>query len=153
MSLLLYILITVNWTHVNYFLFHLLFLLHLFIHSSPLFCTFSSVVRQMPGYNSPRLGTARTLPNFLCCSMYCLFFYRCLCIIIVMYSLMQLPWLRFFCAFSSIVRQMPGYNSPSRGMACTLPNFLCCSMYCLFLYRLCLKVYCTTATGWQPNCS
>jgi hypothetical protein len=26
----------------------------------------------MPGYNSPRRGTARTLPKFLCCSMYCL---------------------------------------------------------------------------------
>jgi len=21
------------------------------------------------------------------------------------------------------------------------------------MYRLCLNVYCTTATGWQPNCS
>ena len=34
---------------------------------------FSLVVRQMPGYNSPRRGTARTLPKFLCCSVYCLF--------------------------------------------------------------------------------
>ena len=25
---------------------------------------------------------------------------------------------------------------------------LCCSMYCL-----CVNVYCTAATGWQPNCS
>jgi len=25
---------------------------------------------------------------------------------------------------------------------------LCRSMYCL-----CVNVYCTTATGWQPNCS
>jgi hypothetical protein len=33
---------------------------------------FSSVVRQMPGYNYPRRGTARTLPKLLC-SMYCLF--------------------------------------------------------------------------------
>jgi hypothetical protein len=28
------------------------------------------------------------------------------------------------------------------------PNKLCCSMYCL-----CVNVYCTTATGCQPNCS
>jgi hypothetical protein len=50
---------------------------------------------------------------------------------------------------------MPGYNSPSRGTARTLPNFLycsqilccaqilCCSMYCLFcvvLYCLCVNV-------------
>ena len=27
----------------------------------------------MPGYNSPRWGTVRNLPKFLCCSMYCLF--------------------------------------------------------------------------------
>jgi hypothetical protein len=25
---------------------------------------------------------------------------------------------------------------------------LCCSVYCL-----CVNVYCTAATGWQPNCS
>jgi hypothetical protein len=31
---------------------------------------FSSVVRQMSGYNPQRRGTARTLPKFLCCSMY-----------------------------------------------------------------------------------
>jgi hypothetical protein len=43
---------------------------------------------------------------------------------------MRLPWLRFFHAFSSVVRQMPGYNYPRRGMACTLPKLLCCSMYC-----------------------
>jgi hypothetical protein len=62
-----------------------------------------------------------------------------LCIPIV-----PLPWLRFFRAFSSVVRQMPGYNSPSRGRARTLPNFLycsqilCCSMYCLFCVFLCI---------------
>ena len=48
-----------------------------------------------------------------------------LCILIV-----RLPWLKFFCAFSSVVRQMPGYNLPRWGMAHTLPKFLCCSMYC-----------------------
>jgi hypothetical protein len=65
------------------------------------------------------------------------------CILIV-----RLPWLRFFLAFSSVVRQMPGYNSPKRGTACTLPKFMCFSMYCLLV-----NVYCTTATGWQPNCT
>ena len=29
-----------------------------------------------------------------------------------------------------------------------IPFLLCCSMY-----YLCVNVYCTTATGWQPNCS
>ena len=32
-----------------------------------------SVVRQMAEYNSQRRATARTLPKFLCCSMYDLF--------------------------------------------------------------------------------
>jgi hypothetical protein len=40
----------------------------------------------------------------------------------------RLPWLRFFRAFSSVVRQMPGYNSPSRGTVLTLPKCLCCSL-------------------------
>jgi hypothetical protein len=64
--------------------------------------------------------------------------------------IVQLPWLRFFRAFSSVVRQMPGYNLPSRGTARTLPNFLycsqilccvkilCCSMYFLFCVVLCI---------------
>jgi hypothetical protein len=68
-------------------------------------------------------------------------------------------------AFSSVVRQMPVYNSPRRGTVRTVPIyfcvvlciFLCCSMYCLFFCRsvncLCVNVYYTTATGWQPNCS
>ena len=35
---------------------------------------------------------------------------------------------------------------------------LCCSMYCLCqlccsMYYLCVYVFCTTATGFQPNCS
>ena len=56
----------------------------------------------------------------------------CLCILIVMYVLLsifcchvptgtlRLPWLRFFRAFSSVVREMPGYNSQRRGTAWTL---------------------------------
>ena len=35
---------------------------------------------------------------------------------------LRLPWLRFFHAFSSVVRQMPGYDSQRRGTAHTLPN-------------------------------
>jgi hypothetical protein len=34
----------------------------------------------------------------------------------------RLPWLRFFRVFSSVVRQMSGYNSQRRGTARTLPN-------------------------------
>jgi hypothetical protein len=39
-----------------------------------------------------------------------------------------------------------------------LINEPCCSMYflcrlCCSMYCLCVNVYCTTATGWQPNYS
>ena len=81
----------------------------------------------------------------------------CLCIFIVPASTLHLPWLRFFRAFSSVVRQMSGCNSQIRGTARTLPNIfvlfyilfvLCRSVYCLYV-----NVYCTTANGWQSNCS
>ena len=48
-------------------------------------CFFTSVVRQMPGYNSQRQGTARTLPNLfvnsvilciVCFVSFCVFFVR-----------------------------------------------------------------------------
>jgi hypothetical protein len=93
--------------------------------------------------------------------------------------------MRFFYAFSSVVRQMPGYNQQRRGTARTLPNFcvvlcvvcvvlcivcvvLCivCVVLCIVCVVLCIVcfvsfsavfvcvyVYCTTATGWLPNCS
>jgi hypothetical protein len=61
-----------------------------------------------------------------------------LCILIV-----QLPWLRFFRAFSSVVRQMLGYNSPRRGTVRTVPiTFLCRSMYCLFFLSFCVLFVC-----------
>ena len=35
-----------------------------------------------------------------------------------------------------------------------LPKFLCCSVYCVCVcVCVCVNVYCTTATGWLPNCS
>ena len=81
------------------------------------------------------------------CSVYSVF--------IVPTSTLRLPWLRFFGAFPSVVRQMPGYNSQRRGTGRTLPISLTTlvsnprksSMYCS-----CVNVYGTTATGCQPNC-
>jgi hypothetical protein len=92
------------------------------------------------------------------------FLLLCLCILIVWLYIfivpagtLRLPWLRFFRAFSSVVRQMPGYNSQRQGTTRTLPKFLCCSMYCLIcchsVYCVHANVYCTTATVWQTNCS
>ena len=82
----------------------------------------------------------------------------CLCIFIVPAGTVRLPWLRFLCALSSVVRQMPGYNSQRWGMARTLPKKIYVSFYVLFVlccsvYCLCVNVYCTTATRWQPKCS
>ena len=43
-------------------------------------------------------------------------------VFIVPTGTLRLPWLRFLHAFSSVVRQTPGYNSQRRGTACTLPS-------------------------------
>jgi hypothetical protein len=55
--------------------------------------------------------------------------------------------MRVFRAFPSVVRQIPGYNSPRWGTPCTVPiTFLCCSMdflfFCRSVYCLCVNVYC-----------
>ena len=88
--------------------------------------------------------------NIVCLCIYCMFMY-------LPAGTLWLPWLRFFHAFSSVVRQMPGYNSQRWGTAHTLPEVfvLFCVLFVLFhsVYCLCVNVYCTTATGWQPNCS
>jgi hypothetical protein len=92
------------------------------------------------------------------------FLLLCLCILTVCLSIfimpagtIRLPWLRFFRAFSSAIRQMPGYKWQRRGTARTLPKlfvlFYVLFVLCRSVYCLCVNVYCTTATGWQPNCS
>jgi len=65
-----------------------------------------------------------------------------LCIFIVPAGTLRLPWLRLFRAFSSVVRHMPGYNQQRQGTARILPNFLCCSTYCLFCVVLCIVCVC-----------
>jgi hypothetical protein len=52
-------------------------------------------------------------------------------------------WLRFFRAFSPVVRQMPGWCPQRRGTARTLPSFfvaLCivCVALCIFCFVLCI---------------
>jgi hypothetical protein len=60
-----------------------------------------------------------------------IFLFLCLCILIVWLYIffmstgtLRLLWRRFFRAFSSFVRQMPGYTSQRRGTVRTLPKFL-----------------------------
>ena len=57
------------------------------------------------------------------CSVYFVF--------IVPNGTLRLSWLSFFRAFSSVARQLPGYNS--QRMACTLPNSLIVLFYVLFV--------------------
>jgi len=63
--------------------------------------------------------------------------YHCICICIYIYGCM-------FC--------MLMFNSINYVLLCTF-----CSVYsvslCRSVYCLCVNVYCTTATGCQPNCS
>jgi hypothetical protein len=84
------------------------------------------------------------LTNFVCvCArvsacVHAVFNHTGLCILIV-----RLPWLRFFRAFFSVVKQMPGYNSPSRGTARILPKFLYCSQnFCVVLCIVCFVSFC-----------
>ena len=65
----------------------------------------------------------RSVYFVLCCSMYCLF-----CVVLCI----------LFCVVLCIVCFVLFY----------VLFVLCRSVYCL-----CVNVYCTTATGWLPNCS
>jgi hypothetical protein len=67
--------------------------------------------------------------------------------------IVQLPWLSFFRAFSSVVRQMPGYNSPRRGTARTVSIYFCvvlciffCVSFCVLFVCKCVLYYCHRVT-------
>ena len=103
---------------------------------------------------------------FLYCFVYVYLFFLCFCLILyVMYSYcyvyvflllcifcsvysvfimptgtLQLPWLRSFRAFSSVVRQMPAYNSQRRGTASTLPKLIV--LFCVLFVCKCVLYYC-----------
>jgi hypothetical protein len=73
--------------------------------------------------------------------------YLLLCMFCFVYSVftmpigtLRLPWLRFFRAFSSIVRQMAGYNSQRRGTARTLPKLIV--LFCVLFVCKCVLYYC-----------
>jgi hypothetical protein len=127
-------------------------------------CFFFSVVRQMSGYNSQRQGTAGTFQvffNFIIMSRSVYSVY-CLCVNVYCTAATGISvhfstTLRFLCASPTVVMQMPGYNSQSRGTART-SQFVFFLSSCMFrsvysVYFLCVNVYCTAATGCQPNCS
>jgi len=93
-----------------------------------------------------------------------MYFYCYVCVFLFMFMyLHRASWhssatlTEVFPCFSSVVSQMPGYNSQRRGTARTLPKvfvlFYLKFVLCRSLYCLCVNVYCTTATEWQSNCS
>jgi len=53
---------------------------------------------------------------------------------------LRLPWLRFFRAFSSVKRQMPGHNSQKRGTARTIPHLIV--LFCVLFVCKCVLYYC-----------
>ena len=70
--------------------------------------------------------------NVMFCSVYSVF--------IVPTDTLRLPWLRFFHAFSPVVRQMPGYNSQRQGTARTFPKLIV--LFCLLFVCKCVLYYC-----------
>ena len=69
---------------------------------------------------------------YMFCSVYSVF--------IVPNAILRLPWQRFFRASSSVVRQMPGYNSQRRGTARTLPKLIV--LFCVLFVCKCVLYYC-----------
>ena len=64
-------------------------------------------------------------------------------VFIVPTGTLRLPWLRFFRAFSSVVRQMPEYNLQRRGTARTVPKLIvlfCVLFVCKFVLYYCHRV-------------
>ena len=66
------------------------------------------------------------------CSVYSIF--------IMPTGTLRLPWMRFICTFSSVVRQMPGYKSQRRGTARTLPKLIV--LFCVLFVCKCVLYYC-----------
>jgi hypothetical protein len=71
---------------------------------------------------------------------------------------LRLPWLRFFRDFSSVVRQMPGYNSQRLGTANTLPNLLFVLFFVIRVVLLSIMMFyvlfmckCTLPPGVNPT--
>ena len=74
--------------------------------------------------------------------------YKYIVSVFLFYVYVWLLWLRFFRAFSLVVRQMPGWNPQRRGTACTLPNFcvvlciVCFVSFCVLFVCICVLYYC-----------
>jgi hypothetical protein len=75
-------------------------------------------------------------------------YFYCYDYVFSLYVYVWLTWLRFFRAFSSVVRQILGWNPQRQGTACPLPNFcvvLCtvCVVLCIVCVVLCIVCFVT----------
>jgi len=86
--------------------------------------------------------------HFLSYVVYCyIYVFLLLCMFCSVYSVfivptgtLRLPWLRFSRALSSVIRQMPGYNSQRWGTARTLPKLIV--LFCVLFVCKCVLYYC-----------
>jgi len=113
---------------------------------APLFAT-----RQNTLYSNPKCSFGSFFYRFVYGCMFCILLFNsvsyaflllCLCILIHKYALFSILFANwhspatlteFFRAFSSVVRQMPGYTSQRRGTVLTLPNYWIVLFYLLFV--------------------
>jgi hypothetical protein len=72
-------------------------------------------------------------------SWYCAFF-----------ESLRLPWLRFFRAFSTVVRQMPGYNSQRLVTANSSKFVICVALLLIVLFYLLFVCKCVLPPGVNP---
>jgi hypothetical protein len=88
-----------------------------------------------PSQNDPTQAVMKTtpVPCFVLIStaqqplmnqgpLYILFLCSVYSVFVVPTGILRSPWLRFYRAFSSVVRQMPGYTSQRRGIVRNLSN-------------------------------
>jgi len=98
------------------------------------FHALSSVVRWMPGYKFQRRGTARTLPRFLCRSVYCLFCVVPCTVCFVSFRVLSVLCRSVYCLFCVVLCTVCFVSF------CVL-FVLCRSVYCLFCVVLCIVCF------------
>jgi hypothetical protein len=89
----------------------------------------------MPGYNSPRRGTARTVPMYFCVVLCIVFFVVCIFVVVlcIAFLLFYIYILVLFCVLFFVLFYV---------------LFVCCSMYvcflssCVLLVCKCVLYYC-----------
>ena len=108
---------------------------------------YSSSITMMPGLiNISKVFSNSAADHFMLCVFVVMFMYSycyessVYSVFIVPNGTLGLPWLRVSYAFSSVVRQISGYNSQRRGTSRTLPKLILL-VYVMFVCK-CVLHYC-----------